>query len=303
MANWANPTLTSTYVNLVTEVKDRDLDLAKGLDPALVTATNLVAGVQRWNSVNNYWEKYNGTAWAALSSAYAINISGNAATTTLATSATQATNATNIGITNDTTTNATVYPTWVTTTTGNLPNKTSSTKLSFNPSSGILTATGFIGNLTGTATVAATLASTLGVSLGGTGVSTISGLLFGNGTAAVTAASAAQIVTALGSTPVGLAGSISGGAVNKILYQSGTSTTAFTDAPTISGTVLGWNGSALAWISASNTVASDCIYENSRTISANYTLTTNKSGMSAGPITIASGYTVTIPSDGRWVIL
>lgn len=63
-------------------------------------------------------------------------LSGNA---TSATTATTATNATNIAITDDTTTNASVYPTWVTSTTGNLPQKTSSTKMSFNPSTGALT--------------------------------------------------------------------------------------------------------------------------------------------------------------------
>jgi hypothetical protein len=63
-------------------------------------------------------------------------LSGNATT---ATTATTATNATNIAITDDTSTNATVYPTWVTTTTGNLPAKTTSTKLKFNPSTGALT--------------------------------------------------------------------------------------------------------------------------------------------------------------------
>jgi hypothetical protein len=56
-----------------------------------------------------------------------------------ATTATTATNATNTAITDDTTTNATVYPTWVTANTGNLPQKVSSTKLSFNPSTGALT--------------------------------------------------------------------------------------------------------------------------------------------------------------------
>lgn len=61
---------------------------------------------------------------------------GNAAT------ATTATNATNVAVTNDTTTNATMYPTWVTANTGNLPIKVTSTKLSFNPSTGILTVTG-----------------------------------------------------------------------------------------------------------------------------------------------------------------
>jgi hypothetical protein len=64
-------------------------------------------------------------------------LTGNAST---ATTATTATNATNTAITDDTTTAATVYPTWVTSTSGNLPQKTSSTKLQFNPSTGALTA-------------------------------------------------------------------------------------------------------------------------------------------------------------------
>lgn len=51
------------------------------------------------------------------------------------------TNATNIGITNDTTTDATMYPLWATANSGNLPAKVSSTKLSFNPSTGTLTTT------------------------------------------------------------------------------------------------------------------------------------------------------------------
>jgi hypothetical protein len=45
------------------------------------------------------------------------------------------------------------------------------------------------------------------------------------------------------------------------------------------------------------------IFENANTVSANYTITTNKNGMSAGPITVASGVTVTVPSGSRWVIV
>ena len=56
--------------------------------------------------------------------------------------ATNATNATNTGITDDTSTNASMYLTWVTANTGNLPQKVTSTKLTFNPSSGVLTCTG-----------------------------------------------------------------------------------------------------------------------------------------------------------------
>jgi len=44
-------------------------------------------------------------------------------------------------------------------------------------------------------------------------------------------------------------------------------------------------------------------YENAQTVSSNYTITTNKSAMSAGPVTLGSSVTVTIPSGSRWVIV
>lgn len=65
-------------------------------------------------------------------------LSGNATTATSATTATTATNATNTAIADDTANAAVVYPTWVTATTGNLPQKVSSTKFTFIPSSGTL---------------------------------------------------------------------------------------------------------------------------------------------------------------------
>ena len=52
-----------------------------------------------------------------------------------------------------------------------------------------------------------------------------------------------------------------------------------------------------------STVADGCIYENSQTISNNYTITTNKNAMSAGPITVASGATLTIPSGSTYTIV
>lgn len=68
--------------------------------------------------------------------------------------------ATETAITDDTTTNAAMYPVWVTTNTGSLPLKVTSTKLSFNPSTGMLTSTGFTGPLTGLASSATILATT-----------------------------------------------------------------------------------------------------------------------------------------------
>ena len=44
-------------------------------------------------------------------------------------------------------------------------------------------------------------------------------------------------------------------------------------------------------------------YVNSQSVTASYTLPAGASASSTGPITLASGVTVTIPSGGRWVIL
>jgi hypothetical protein len=79
---------------------------------------------------------------SATQSLTGVSIDGSAGS---AGSATNATNATNIAITDDTTTNADYYPVWVANTTGNLPAKVSSTKLKFNPSTGVFTATGGTG--------------------------------------------------------------------------------------------------------------------------------------------------------------
>jgi hypothetical protein len=85
----------------------------------------------------------NGTsAFTAATGAQVVSVIGSTAVT----NSTNATNTTNIAITDDTTTATSVYPTWVTTTTGNLPAKTSSTKLSFVPSTGTLSATKFAGD-------------------------------------------------------------------------------------------------------------------------------------------------------------
>ena len=58
-----------------------------------------------------------------------------------------------------------------------------------------------------------------------------------------------------------------------------------------------------AWGGVGGAQAGGVIFENSLTISANYTLSTSKNGLSVGPITIGSGVTVTIPSGQRWVVL
>jgi len=73
-----------------------------------------------------------------------------------------------------------------------------------------------------------------------------------------------------------------------------------------SGQVLQYNGTN--WINAtssggSSNITAQGLYENSNTISANYTIGTGNNAMSAGPITVATGVTVTVPTGSAWTIV
>lgn len=67
----------------------------------------------------------------------------------------------------------------------------------------------------------------------------------------------------------------------------------------------GYNGTSWGSVGGGATGGgSDEVFvENSQTVTTNYTMTSGKSASSAGPITINSGVSVTIPSGSRWVIL
>ena len=49
--------------------------------------------------------------------------------------------------------------------------------------------------------------------------------------------------------------------------------------------------------------SSGVFYENNTNVTANYTISSNKNAMSAGPITIDSGVTVTVPSGSAWTVV
>jgi hypothetical protein len=65
-----------------------------------------------------------------------------------------------------------------------------------------------------------------------------------------------------------------------------------------------YNGSA--WVSSGGATgggSDDVFYENSTTVTTNYSITSGKNAVSAGPITINSGVTVTVPSGSVWTIV
>lgn len=64
------------------------------------------------------------------------------------------------------------------------------------------------------------------------------------------------------------------------------------------------NGTSLTSVGGATGGGSDAIfYENGKTVTTNYTITSGSNAMSTGPVTINTGVTVTIPSGSRWVIL
>ena len=87
----------------------------------------------------------------------------------------------------------------------------------------------------GTLTAGTWNASVIGATYGGTGVTSLSGIVYGNGTSAFTAATGSQIASAIGTTAVTNATNatnIAGGAAGQIPFQTGAGATSFTAAGT-----------------------------------------------------------------------
>ena len=61
--------------------------------------------------------------------------------------------------------------------------------------------------------------------------------------------------------------------------------------------------SATNTLSAPQVNASNGIVVNSKTVGTSYTIPVGSSAMSAGPITVSTGVTVTVSSGSRWVVL
>jgi hypothetical protein len=172
-------------------------------------------------------------------------------------------------------------------------------------------------NTTGTA---AGLSSTLAISSGGTGATTqqaaINALagattaarfLRGDGTNVTMAAIQAADVPTLNQNTTGSAASattattattatnLSGGAANRVAYQTGSSATGFIAAPTTASTYLSWDGTAFAWAAAgggtpagSNTQIQ---YNNSGAFgaSANFVIDTTNKAFTAYSVTMGAG--------------
>jgi hypothetical protein len=55
--------------------------------------------------------------------------------------------------------------------------------------------------------------------------------------------------------------------------------------------------------SGGNFETSGAFHTNSQSVASNYTIPSGSSSVSAGPVTISSGVTVTVSSGSKWVVL
>jgi hypothetical protein len=208
----------------------------------------------------------NGTsAFTAASAAQVVSVIGSTAVT-------NATNATNVGIVDDTTTATTVYPVWSNGTSGNQALETSSTKFSFVPSTGVLSATSFSGagtGLTGTASglsiggnaaTATSVSGTIAVANGGTGQTSYTNgqLLIGNTTgntltkATLTAGAGISITNGTGSITIA---NTAPAIVASYVIVAGGGGTSYSDGNNCYG-----GGGAGGYLSGSATLASGTTY-------------------------------------------
>jgi len=231
-----------------------------------------------------------------------------------------ATVSTAVTISDQTSNSSTFYPLFYSATSGSTNTvDTSSTKLQYVPSTGTFTATVFSGagtGLTGTASslsiggnAATATSATTATNIAGGAASQLVYQTGSGATGFIANGTSGQVLQSNGSSvPTWV--NFSGGATitddtttNATRYPlfaaatSGTLSTAYT-----SSTELKWNPST-GDQSAPQQVASNGLLVNNNTVSTSYTLPTNYNAISAGPITVASGKTVTVPSGSRWVIV
>jgi len=72
-----------------------------------------------------------------------------------------------------------------------------------------------------------------------------------------------------------------------------------------SGKYLTTDGSSASWdtLDTDANTTTKGLYEHAHTISANYSITSGNNAMSAGPVTVDTGYSVTIPTGSTWTIV
>ena len=162
---------------------------------------------------------------------------------------------------------------------------------------------------------AVTVAGTLAIANGGTGqtsastafnalspITTTGDLIVGNG-------ANSTILQSNGTTATWAAAPPSGASISNDTSTASNLYPLFSNATTGAPTTIYTSNAKLLYkpstgeLQASELVASNGLVVNSTTVSASYTIASGTNAMSVGPITVASGQSVTVSSGQRWVVI
>jgi len=294
---WATPVSYATVTDDTTTVGTRYPLFANQTSGSLSTEYTSSTKLQYNPSTGVFTStSFTGAGTGLTGTASSLSIGGNAATATSATSATTATNlaggangsvpyqtgsgattflaattngyimtlagglptwaaapATGVTITDDTSSATAYYPTFARVTTGTATTEyTSSTKLTYKPSTGELSSSSFLATAGFYSTSTFTGSYTDGI---------VVDYLTGNGRISV------------------------GSADTLTFYNAGVANT------------------QMAKMTNNSLESTGAFHVNGLSVASNYSIPSGSSALSAGPITVASGITVTVPSGSRWVIV
>jgi len=114
--------------------------------------------------------------------------------------------------------------------------------------------------------------------------------------------SSGMFVTISGTTPAAYSGTFAITVTGSTTFTYTMLTTPSGNATVVGTYIYGYWG-AISGNGATGGLGNPVFYENDQTVTADYTITTNKNAMSAGPITVNTGITVTVPTNSTWVIV
>lgn len=128
----------------------------------------------------------------------------------------------------------------------------------------------------------------------------LTGIVTSTGNATAIANGAISVAKLTGTLPVANGGT-------GVTASTGSTAVVLSNSPTLVTPVIGVaTGTSLTTtgaVSGSEVIASNGLVVNSATVAASYSVPSGSNAMSVGPVSVATGQTVTIPTGSRWVIL